>query len=381
MGFPASFRARLFAATGLSALIVAFASCGSRTGLFAGIDDVNGIGPDGGRDATVDGPVPCVPGRFTFELAATQLMLVIDRSGSMAYSIDGRPPAQMLPGEKSRWITLRDALAQQLAPFDQQIAIGAKFFPEVVPPGQTDPDVQCRTDTGAGIPPKRGNASQVISVFDDTRPIGGTPTAEAIRLAAEYLAQSRAVARTMIVATDGAPNCNEALDYRTCICTSITGECTTYGSRYNCLDDVRTVAVIKDTFDVKKIPVYVIGIGGQEEAHFLRVLDEMAVAGGRPRQDTPRHYNVQSSDELNDALESIRDQVSRCTFLTPSAPLDPNAITVEVNGVVVSRDPTRQNGWDWVDQSYGELAFFGPACDRVAGGTAMVGGVVTCNNP
>ena len=31
-------------------------------------------------------------------------------------------------------------------------------------------------------------------------------------------------------------------------------------------------------------------------------------------------------------------------------------------GKSIPRDPTHENGWDWVDQTYGTLAFFGPAC-------------------
>jgi hypothetical protein len=184
----------------------------------------------------------------------------------------------------------------------------------------------------------------------------------------------------MILATDGAPNCNEALDHRTCVCTAIASPCsTTERGRYSCLDDGRTISVIRDTFDKQKIPVYVIGIGSTERPEFLRVLDDMAVAGGRPRTSAPRHYNVQSADELSETFSDIRDEVSKCTFLTPSAPTDPNAISVEINGVVIPRDPTRQNGWDWVDQAYGELAFFGDACDKISGGAAKASGVISCD--
>jgi hypothetical protein len=95
------------------------ASCGSRTGLFGG--DAFG-GPDGSfpettpfPDGPTDGPIKCIPGRFTFELATAQLMFVIDRSGSMAFSLDGQRPdgmGNLPPGIMSRWDTLRDGLFQ-----------------------------------------------------------------------------------------------------------------------------------------------------------------------------------------------------------------------------------------------------------------------------
>lgn len=377
----------------LSGVVVA--SCGSRTGLF-GTDDAlttladGGMLPDGfvPPDGDVDGRVPCMPGMFTFELATAQLMFVIDRSGSMAFSLDGQQPGpggNLPPGVMSRWDTLRDALFQTITPFDKQLAMGAKFFPEVNSGGMAPADEACRTDVGVPIAPARGNVNQIINVFDTTDPNGGTPTAEALRLAAQYITGTRGVARTMILATDGAPNCNGDLDQTTCTCTSVSGNCATApGGEFNCLDDVRSINAISDIFQKMMIPVYVIGIGSTERPEFLKVLDDMAVAGGRPRATTPRHYNVQSAAELQSALTTISDSIAKCTYLTPSAPTDPNAISVQINGKSILRDPTHMNGWDWVDQAFGELAFFGPACAAASSGstkTSQVTGVVSCKNP
>jgi hypothetical protein len=386
---------RSFLVAGFFALsVVAVASCGSRTGLF-GADALgtlpdDGSFPEGGpfTDAPTDGPVKCTPGRFTFDLATAQLMFVIDRSGSMAFSLDGRQPdrfGNLPPGVLSRWDTLRDALFQTITPFDNALAMGAKFYPEESPPGPAPADEACRTDVGVGIAPARGNVKDIINVFDTTDPNGGTPTSEAIRLAAQYIAGTRSVARTMIVATDGAPNCNGDLDPQRCTCTSVTGNCATAaGGEFNCLDDTRSINVVRDVFQNMKIPVYVIGIGSTERPEFLKVLDDMAVAGGRPRPTMPRHYNVQTSAELKSALGTISDSIAKCTYLTPSAPTDPNAISVEINGQSIARDPTHTNGWDWVDQAFGTLAFFGPACAAASGGTttaSQITGVVRCDNP
>jgi hypothetical protein len=267
--------------------------------------------------------------------------------------------------------------------------MGAKFFPEVLPGDPRAPapaDEACRTDPGVTIAPTRGATASIINVFDTTVPVGGTPTSEAIRLAAEFLAGSRTVARTMIVATDGAPNCNPDLDRNTCVCTSVTGNCAGgVGGEYNCLDDARTVGVIRDVFQNQKIPVYVIGIGSTERPEFLQVLDAMALAGGRPRATPPFHYNVQTSAELKTALASIGDSIAKCTYLTPSAPSDPNAINVEIDGKPIVHDPTHMNGWDWVDKDFGTLAFFGPACTAASSGTGTVtpaiDGIVSCKNP
>jgi hypothetical protein len=362
--------------------LLAVASCGSRTGLFGPAGDgalADGGLPDG-RATGPDGTVPCVPGRFDLELATAQIMFVIDRSGSMQFELGRDRPAD--PGER-RWDILRTSLDETFAPFDGELTMGAKFFPEPL----TERDVAsadraCRTETGVSVAPSRGNLESVLSVFDRTEPRGGTPTAEAVRLAAEFLVQSRTVARTLVLATDGAPNCNVNLDASSCVCTTPDVSCAGNPDRgrYSCLDDDRTVATIRDIAEGQNIPVFVIGIGSLGRPAFLEVLDQMAIAGGRPRAESPRHYNVQTAGEMTSALATIRDSVSKCTYLTPSSPIDPDEISVEVDGAPIDRDSTRQNGWDWVDQAYGELAFFGAACERVRTGAARVTGVVTCES-
>ena len=393
--FPSSWspraRKRLLGAAGFLGIGLSLGACGSRTGLFGGDDSYIASLPDGATldgsrdgDAQLDGMVACMPGTFTFALATAQLMFVLDRSGSMAFSLDGTRPDQfgnLPPGLTSRWDTLRDALFQTITPFDSELAMGAKFFPEVLDPNDNSNEAACRTDTGVGIAPSLGNVSNIINVFDTTVPLGGTPTSEAVRLAAQYLAGSRTVARTMILATDGAPNCNSTLDENTCVCTAADGMCAgVAGGEYNCLDDTRTIDTITDVFQNQKIPVYVIGIGSTNDPAFLQALNEMAVAGGRPRATAPFDYSVSTSAELKTALQSIGDSIAKCTYLTPSAPTDPNAITVEINGMVIPRDTTHMDGWDWVDQAFGTLAFFGAACDSASNGGPAITGVVSCED-
>jgi hypothetical protein len=355
-------------------------ACGSRTGLFGpeGLE-VGASSPDAGLEAGPQ-PIPCVPGRFNFELAVTQVMFVIDRSGSMAFDLAGNGqdslPPVFVPDDEQRWRILQRSLARTITAFDREISMGAKFFPEVL--SQSSDTGACRVDTGVAIPPDRGNAQRILDVFDTTRPLGGTPTSDAVRIAAQYLTESRSVARTIVLATDGEPNCNESLDAHDCTCTSPRG-CSDQNPAA-CLDDLRTVETIREVAEAQKIPVYVIGIGA-EEAAAVPVLDRMAVAGGRALASEPRFYSAQSEDALNQALATIRDAVAKCTYLTPSAPSNPDAITVSIGGVEVPRDPSKTDGWDWIDQVFGELAFFGDACTRAQGGgtPAVVGGIVRCD--
>lgn len=365
-------------------LLLAAVACGSRTGLF---------GPDGydltldastNTEAGVDAAVGCKPGDFTFQLALTQLMFTIDRSGSMAFTLDG---LNNFPRSQWRWTILQNSLAATITTFDNQIAMGAKFFPEEITSDQaSQSEAACRLDNTIAIPPAQGNAQTILRVFDQSTPVGGTPTSEAITVSANALTTSRGVARTIVLATDGAPNCNGGIDRTSCTCTSAIGQpsCnTTANGQFNCLDDTRTVETIRHTNQDLGIPVYVIGIGSTDRPDFLDVLDNMAVAGGRPNTVGKRkHYSANSQDELTSALVTIRDSVSKCTYLTPSAPDDPDAITVKISGATVPRDPTKKNGWDWIDRRLGSLQFFGSACTAAQSATTptAVSGTIVCRD-
>lgn len=342
-------------------------------------DAARDVRADAPFDATIDvieEPVQCVPGKFTFTLATPQLMFVLDRSGSMDFELTSNTTAP--PGEPSRWTALRTSLAQAITPFSNQIAMGARFFPSADANG-FDPVLACMQDPASGaITPALGNAGTILNVFDTTSPVGGTPTAPALQLAAQEISSSRAVARAIVVATDGAPNCNAALDPDTCVCTSSRPDaCTQTNDGTNCLDDTRTIQAITGIFDNRKIPVYVIGIG--VTGGFATTLDAMAVAGGRPRAGSPKYYAADTPAELTEAFTVVRDSVAKCSYITPSSPDDPNAITVEIAGQLLVRDPNHVDGWDWIDQDFGHLQLFGAACDLAT--SVNVSGTVSCDPP
>ncbi len=374
-------------------MLAVVASCGSRTGLFG--PDFDAL-TDGGdidlrdarvdRDAQIDAPIDapidvieepvgCIPGTFTFSLAIPQLMFVLDRSGSMDFGLSSNTPPTV--GQPSRWSALEAALSQTITPFSGQIAMGARFYPAANADG-FDPVLACIQDPPIGIAPALNNADKILEVFTKTRPVGGTPTATALQMAAQELSTSRAVARAMVVATDGAPNCNSALNGNTCTCTSTSPlACTGSNGGTNCLDDTQTVQMIANIYNTRKIPVYVIGIG--VTGGFASTLDAMALAGGRPRNGSPRYYRATSPAEMTSAFTVVRDSVAKCSYITPSSPQDPDAITVDIDGELIARDPTHADGWDWIDQAYGHLQLFGPACTKAS--ATNVSGTVTCELP
>jgi hypothetical protein len=243
--------------------------------------------------------------------------------------------------------------------------MGARFYPSVEADGVNA--ASCFQDTGGrAIAPAVANAQAILDVFDGASPVGGTPTALALDLAAQELSASRAVVRAIVVATDGAPNCNDALPFGTCTCTAVDPASCRIGTEgaTHCLDDTRTVGTITAIFGTRKIPVYVVGIG--VTSSFGATLDAMAIAGGRPRAAAPRYYPADTPAELSDAFTIVRDSVAKCSYITPSSPDAPDSIAVAVGGVEVRRDPSHVDGWDWVDQAYGHLQLFGPSCARAS---------------
>lgn len=366
------------------------AACGARTGL--NVPDV--AFPE---DATIDAPdvvdvvdvvdvrpPTCATGRFTLTQRGADMMLVVDRSGSMGQRLGA---ARSGP---SKWVLLRDALAGTLPAFQGRIGTGALFYP------QDGAETRVSTCALPNIPsvdinPALNTASRVIDVFHETGPGGSTPTAAALLRAYTWFVRNpnRARARYLVLATDGGPNCNAALDPRRCVCVggALGGagglSCARDGDGLRCLDRDRTVNEIRDmvTNPVASIPTFVIGLADDSDASYAATLTAMAVAGGRPffnARGEPTYYNVQVASDLTQAFTTIQETVSRCAFVTPSRPGVTGSIVLSAGGAVVPADPSRRNGWDWTDRAFGEITLFGPACDNViaARTTEVVANVV-----
>ena len=311
----------------------------------------------------VDAGLPCIPGSFTLTPATPVVMFVLDRSSSMNSSFGSTG---------SRWTALTRGLTAALPPIDNTMDVGALLFPA---PGAGN---ACVAPGSANLEPRRGNVGPLLALLVTTRPTGSTPTAVALDNAALSLSSVRAAtgARAMVLATDGSPDCNSSLNPKTCTCAS-GSSC----SANICLDDVRTVERV--TAHAKAgLPTYVLGIRNAADATFVKVLNRMAVAGGRARVGkTPSYYPATSSEELTDALTSIRSQLGACTFLSSSVPDRDGATVVVLDGQEVAYDDTRTEGWAWGDKAHGEFLFYGSACDALTARPAMqLKADVTCRD-
>ena len=166
--------------------------------------------------------VPCTPGHIALTPASPVVMFILDRSTSMNAEFGA---------EGNRWSSLTAALSAALPSSDQSMQVGAFIYPA------GGGSLSCAAPGGAALSPSTGNVAKLTALMRTTRPSGSTPTADAITNAANAIRGVRAAgtARALVLATDGAPDCNGALDARKCECANGSNTCTST----RCLDDAR----------------------------------------------------------------------------------------------------------------------------------------------
>lgn len=300
--------------------------------------------------------VECREGRFRLSHAQPVVGLVLDRSSSMNQTFGS--------GTTTRWAAVRAAVTRTLPTVDPSMELGVMLFPAS---GET-----CSAPTGFDIVPAQGTVTRIVDLVNRSNPTGSTPTALSLEHASAALLSRRAAgtARALVLATDGAPDCNAALT-TPCVCVSGTTCAST-----RCLDDARTLERI-NAARTANIPTFVIGIRNASDTTLTAILDRMAIAGGRPRAGAQRFYSATSSAELDQAFTTIRDQVGGCVFLTDSVPsVGDGGLVLSIAEQRVAFDET--NGWQWADRNNGELLLNGTACERALVTPDRVEAVVSC---
>lgn len=356
--------------------------CGAKTGLLIPADDAD-VPEDAETDVDVEPDVEiCVEEDVRIDRRRSQLIFVLDRSSSMAWTFDDHYPE---PGELSRWQLLQAALSEAIFLVEDYTEFGAEFYPifEIYDPFT----YACDITPGIDIAPGLRTRSAIMEVFDETYPTGGTPTFGALVQAQDYFARNErpGIERYIVLATDGGPNCrDEPPDpLSSCICTGPPDVfCSDVTMDWaNCLDDDRTLGVVRNIYDEHDIPVYIVGIEDPTRPDLSDFLDEMAVVGGRPRPESSerRFYSVRRPDELEQALTTIVESTAVCVFVVTSPGGRRPDLEITVDRVPVDYDPSRTDGWDWTNMDSGLISFYGRACELAAVQGAEVDGIIPCD--
>jgi hypothetical protein len=298
---------------------------------------------DAGAPNQNPGPGPgdknCGLQTFKLEQRPAELMLVLDRSGSMN---DPAGPQSMT----SKWADTTSALNETIMKTESLVHWGLKTFPSG--------DLRCNVADGVEVPSAPMNYATVwghiMSAAPGTGAGGGTPTTLAIKKAVAQLNATPSMnPRYLVLATDGEPNCG------------MGGGGGGRQSGLNAPDDANAIAAVGEALTAG-YKTFVIGIATGNEAE--NVLTKMAMAGGEPRMGTPPYYPVANRADLITALSVITGLVTDCVFRLNDVPPSPNDVAVNVGPTRVMRDPSHMNGWDY-GAANRSIQFYGAACEDV----------------
>lgn len=396
---------RLALVTGLVGAVVMPVACGSSDSKKTGSGGTgakggtSGGGGQGGQDASSGGTglvgnggggaVDSGPdtsdgcGNQIVKAQARQVnvLLVVDRSGSMAQTPTGF--------SVDKWTAMKGAVSAALTATQNSVNYGLEIFPFVTSAadaGEVDncgmaplPGIQVPVEAGTTALPK-------ITTELQAGPAGNTPTAAALDRALTYYTTGAGATLTgdkfVLLATDGGPNCHAGITCTggTCsfncgagTCTqNLDGTCTLSPSQFGgnccdaqlsttlnpgparCLDDQDTVAKIT-ALATAGIKTIVVGIPGSDV--YSSLLDSMAVAGGAQASLTsPMYYKVDAAGgagALTTTLTNItKSLVTSCrqtlTDLSPDALLDHIQVLVNFGSGAQPVPTANDGGSGWV---------------------------------
>ena len=298
--------------------------------------------PDGAICAQIDIPVVRV---------TPTVLIVLDRSKSME--------------DNRSWDKVVDAIVEITGRMERKLAFGLMAFPNSRDPNACNQGLYVCEPAGEPIVNARPrNAAEIEDALEELDPCGGTPVAPTLRAAADYFIEyedptrvpsATGAGRYILLATDGAPNCNGDLSGATCRCT-VPDACEEVPE--NCLDDVATYEAL-DWLSSMGVETFVLGI---EASGWRDVLDEMARRGG-----TGQAYFASQREEILAALDAITEGLTTCevSFAEPGIQVDPDSIAIYFDGELVPRRTEGGDcgmGWTWADDSHRRIGFCGPYC-------------------
>ena len=273
--------------------------------------------PDG--ESCVGGFCGCEGAAFAAEPIIPNMMIVLDRSGSMDKGNFGG---------KSKWEVASDALSQILTDYGPRVNFGLVLYSGDgdCGPGNVDVDVAA------------GSAMDVNMAIGNATPDGNTPIGDTLDALVGYSGlASTDHPNYILLLTDGEETC----------------------------DGDGKAAVETLAAQTPEVKTFVVGFGGNvDEA----ALNDMATAGGTALSGTTKYYQADDAQQLTDAFDSIVGSVLSCSYALSGNPTNLDDLYVYFDGAPVDRDMTQGDGWDY-DTASMQITFYGPACDALKSGS------------
>jgi hypothetical protein len=281
----------------------------------------------------------CATQDFALSSKPAQILLLLDRSGSMLDPPDGSSGS-------SKWDLVVPGVNEVIMATDASVSWGLKLFPE----GEGAECIAASVTNAVPAPIAPMNAKVVTGLVAAASANGnGTPTGDAMKAAVSYLKTvTDPNPKYILLATDGEPSCAG----------------TTKGSSAARPHAVQAVADAA----AAGFKTFVVGVA-TKKASATEALNDMAIAGQMARADSDplatKYYLASTRDELVQSLKVITGQASSCVFNLTERPPEPNNIAVKINGTRVPRDTTRMTGWDYTDTSDLVVEVFGSWCEQI----------------
>lgn len=280
----------------------------------------------------------CGKSEFTITQLAPNVMILLDRSGSMSGDAGG----------DSRWNVAKKAIAQVTTKFEDKLRFGLATYSSCKSGGCSAGSIVVPiADKNAaainsflaktvdqGSSNGQGTSGGLIQYLCDS---GDPETSTGKSLAAlvgQASLQDPARSNAVILLTDGAES----------------SEC-----KGSCDGPCGAGQLLAQTPSVK---TYVIGLGVNPTA-----IDAIAAAGG-----TTKSVPSSNQTELDAAFNKVADAVASCDYVLDNAPTDANGIYVYFNNDPTGVPKDGSNGWSYDPQTK-KLSFHGSSCTQLKGGT------------
>lgn len=335
------------------------------------------------------------------------LMILLDKSGSMGFPINGSLPACQVSGAPcsgncpancpTRISEVRTSMNTLLTTNGSVARTGLAIYPADNVCGASN-RIEVELSQSADVDAELAmNSQQVNQRIQSLQVGGGTPTGDSLRFLTNYQPLADADREDFVLLlTDGLPNCNQTLnpEATTCRCTftktTPTQSCSQNAGGFianQCLDRNGSVQAVEE-LRKKGIKTIVVGFGADTAmGDGPDTLNAMAEAGGFARRCTNgtdaecgmnntcnratnvcnrQFYQAANAAELAQALKDIIDLLSQtdiCLYTLATVPSDPAFLTVLFNNQSLPQSATT---WSF---EAGKVRFVGQYCDKLKGST------------
>jgi len=330
------------------------------SGAVGGTDAVGGVffgqntstGTETGGTRSLD--TECGQHQVPIKPAIPDILIVMDQSLSMTWDRDGGTCGSTNPlgtgdcGTESRWYKTITAVQAVVSATQTKVNWGLFYLGNEA--------TQCGVATAPAVPITPGESYPLIEQsFAAVQFTGqpGTPTAGAVRNAANYL---RTVAddnpKYLLLATDGEPNCA--------------------GGNNLMLADADGAANAVANARTQGMDTFVIGIATSTDEDATNALNQAAQAGGHPQQGAAtEYYSADDTATLEAALTEIVSIAMSCTISLADTPQGEWEIAISATnpaGDTVQVLPDAENGWAFSDTSRTSITLVGTACESLKNG-------------